>query len=80
MLTKRSLYQCSNARVRGPKLVCEKEHKFPIVASSILVLARGAPLELSCCQECPDYDEMGPPVAKEDRGWGKGPIKNQGKT
>ena len=65
---KRSLYQCYNARVRGEQIYCSKGHKFPSVAS-YQSLIRGAPLELSCCQNCEDYDEMGPPVPAGERGW-----------
>ena len=67
---KRSLYQCLNAKVKGKRLYCSKGHEFSLHAS-ILALARGAPLELSCCQNCEDYDEMGPPVPAGERGWAK---------
>ena len=67
--TKRSLYMCSHAKVRD-KLYCSKGHEFNLRAS-ILALARGAPLELACCQNCEDYDEMGPPVPANERGWAK---------
>jgi len=65
---KRSLYQCSCAKVRGRKIVCSAGHELSLHAS-LLALARGAPLELSCCQNCEDYDEMGPPVPAAERGW-----------
>ena len=68
--TKRSLYMCSHAKVKGEELYCSKRHEFPLSAST-LSLFRGAPLELSCCQNCEDYDEMGPPVPAGERGWAK---------
>ena len=67
---KRSLYMCFHAKVKDDKLCCSKGHEFNLRAS-ILALARGAPLELSCCQNCEDYDEMGPPVPAGERGWAK---------
>ena len=68
-MTKHSLYQCFNAKVKG-NIYCSKGHplgRIPII--NIERLARGDALELSSCQNCPDYDEMGPPVAPQDRGW-----------
>jgi hypothetical protein len=72
---KRSLYQCFNAKVRGDRIECAKGHnlgyKYGKIEDSLSIrrLIRGAPLELAVCQECPDYDEMGPPIPKEERGW-----------
>lgn len=71
-MRKRSLYQCLNAKVLGDKIYCSKGHKLGGVKGGrldVLRLIRGEPLELSICQDCPDYDEMGPPVPKEERGW-----------
>jgi len=62
---KRSLYQCFNAKVLGDEIYCDKGH----LSENILRLARGTPLELSICQTCSDYDEMGPPIPKDERGW-----------
>ena len=67
----RSLYQCFNTKVKGEKLYCSKGHEFPILKTSIQALARGAPLIFSCCQNCEDYDEMGPPIPANERGWAK---------
>jgi len=73
--TKRSLYQCSEPKVMGGRIKCAKGH---ILSSSSLdgsvnieKLVRGTPLVYKVCQECAEYDEMGPPVLKEDRGWAK---------
>jgi len=65
---KRSLYQCFNVKVKGKELRCSKGHKFPLSASTVS-LAKGKPLVLACCQNCEDYDEMGPPVPADERGW-----------
>jgi hypothetical protein len=69
---KRSLYQCFNARVKGNRIYCSKGYKISRANDgtiSVVRLARGAPLQLEICQDCADYDEMGPPVPKEERGW-----------
>ena len=70
MKGKRSLYMCSHAKVKGDKLYCSKGHELTVHAS-VRALARGAPLIFSCCQDCEDYDEMGPPVPAGERGWAK---------
>ena len=70
-MMKRSLYMCSNAKVKGV-IKCREGHplsRFKDGNLPIINLARGEPLELTICQDCLDYDEMGEPVEKEDRGW-----------
>lgn len=69
---KRSLYQCFNAKVLGDKMYCSKRHSLGNTQDgtiNLLRLQRGSPLELTVCQKCLDYDYMGEPVTKEDRGW-----------
>ena len=71
---KRSLYQCSNAKVLGDKISCSEGYQLEKRFGgenglNIIRLARGAPLELAICQGCPKYDEMGPPIPPEERGW-----------
>ena len=69
----RSLYQCANAKVREGnettlgEIYCAKGHQFS--GNYYRTLSRGNPLELTTCQKCSDYDEMGEPVKAEDRGW-----------
>ena len=77
---KRSLYQCSHARVMkknvysvteiycdtGRKLDSHPTHEGNL---SIKLLVRGKPLELSVCQECPDFSSLGEPIPKGERGW-----------
>lgn len=68
----RTLYQCGHARVKGDWVRCEKGHGlsgFPYSEVSLGRLKAGEPLELVACQKCPDYDRLGGPVKKEDRGW-----------
>ena len=64
---KKSLYQCFNARVNYETIYCFEGHDLREINTRQLM--RGDPLELKVCQDCPDYDCMGPPVAKGERGW-----------
>lgn len=69
----RSLYRCGNAKVRGDKIQCDKGHRLwdgRLDGSiSSLRLQRGSPLKFVVCQECKDFDDMGPEVPAEERGW-----------
>jgi len=73
MKEKRSLYQCLEAKVKKDRIRCAKGHSLSKMSNDgtipVLRLARGEPLELAVCQNCNAYDEMGGPVAPEDRGW-----------
>ena len=70
---KRTLYECSHARVNGTLIRCNRGHRLlPRTedgSANIRRLARGDPLEFKVCQGCPDFDSMGPPVPPEERGW-----------
>ena len=75
-MIKRSLYQCFNARfpIKGDRIYCDKGHSLLRISRkdgtiSVVRLARGEPLELTVCQLCRDFDELGPPVPREERGW-----------
>jgi hypothetical protein len=68
----RSLYQCFNAKVSGDRIKCSKGRFLGSAKDgslSITPLLRGMPLEAVSCQACPEYDEIGSPVEKGDRGW-----------
>ena len=71
----RSLYQCFNTKVLGDRIRCAKGHALSKTRGDgtigVVQLARGEPLELTVCQMCPDYDEMGPPIPAHQRGWEK---------
>jgi len=72
MKNKRSLYQCLNAKVLNDRIYCNKGYKLRKTEDgglNIKRLARGAPLKFLICQDCPDYDEMGPPIPEGERGW-----------
>jgi len=72
-MTKRSLYDCSRARVKGERIYCDRGHVLSSKSGNggldVKRLARGDRLVLAVCQGCPDFDSMGPPVPEEERGW-----------
>ena len=76
---KRTLYECFNARVKGECIYCRKGHHLcPRPGNGhldITRLAKGSRLAFKPCQDCPDFDCMGPPVTPEERGWLKGGMK-----
>jgi len=63
---KRSLYECFNARVKGDKIYCARGHDGMI---DVRRLERGAALVFDVCQNCSDFECMGEPVPKVERGW-----------
>ncbi|MDD5510800.1 MAG: hypothetical protein PHI12_08320 [Dehalococcoidales bacterium] len=68
----RSLYQCSNAKVNGKEIYCAKGKAIGTGKGgklNIEQLMSGKPLERRICQTCADYNEMGPPIPPEERGW-----------
>lgn len=68
MARKRSLYECSQARVMNSMIYCAAGHSLnaPI---GMRQLVRGEPLQLRACQDCPDFEGIGEPVPAKDRGW-----------
>ena len=70
---KRTLYECAQARVQGVSIYCCKGYPLCLRPGNghldISRLARGQRLALKVCQNCPDFDCIGPPVPSEDRGW-----------
>jgi hypothetical protein len=72
---KRTLYECSHARVSGSRIYCDKGYVFSLKSNNggldVKRLARGDPLVVAVCQECSDFDCMGPPLPEEERGWVK---------
>jgi hypothetical protein len=70
---KRTLYECFNARVKGKSLYCRKGYTLCLRPGNghldISRLARGQRLAFKACQNCPDFDCMGPSVPPEERGW-----------
>ena len=72
-MTKRDLYRCFHAKVKGNRIYCTKGHPLSLKSSDggfdVKRLARGDPLVLTVCRECSDFDSMGPPIPEEERGW-----------
>ncbi|MBN2238817.1 MAG: hypothetical protein JW712_03505 [Dehalococcoidales bacterium] len=70
---KRTLYECSHARVKGDRIHCAKGHRFLSKSADGSVgigrLSSGKSLAFQVCQGCPDFDEIGPPVPAKERGW-----------
>ena len=70
---KRTLYECSYARVNGESIYCLKGYALCLRPGNghvdISRLARGQRLAYKACQDCLDYDCMGLPVPPEGRGW-----------
>ena len=70
---KRTLYECSHARVKGDYIYCCKGYPLCLRPGNghldISRLARGQRLAFKVCQSCPAFDRMGPPVPPEERGW-----------
>ena len=70
---KRTLYECSYARVKGKYINCSKGYVLSLVSGNghidVRRLAKGEALMFRVCQKCTDFDRMGPPVPPEERGW-----------
>lgn len=73
MNKKRTLYECSHARVNEKRIYCSQG--YPLLPESgdgsldTLHLEKGEQLALKICQQCIHFDSMGPPVPVEERGW-----------
>ena len=75
-VNKRTLYECANACVKGESIFCAKGYPLNPKPGNpgnghvdVSRLARGKRLAFKCCQDCLDFDCMGPPVPPEERGW-----------
>ena len=70
---KRTLYECAYARVKGDVIYCAKGHPFSQRPGNeqidIARLAEGKQLSYGVCQECVDFERIGPPLPSEERGW-----------
>ena len=70
---RRTLYECSNACVKGDSIHCSKGYVLSINSGNghidVRRLAKGEALMFKVCQKCTDFDRIGPPVLPEERGW-----------
>ncbi|AQY72680.1 hypothetical protein B1772_01005 [Dehalococcoides mccartyi] len=70
---KRTLYECAHARVGTGKIYCDQN--YPLSQASfdgsldIQQLAEGRALASRICQQCINFERIGPPVPEEERGW-----------
>jgi hypothetical protein len=68
---KRTLYECFNAKVDTKSIYCSKG--YPLTPEQVNLhpvhLEKGEPLAPKICQQCINFDRMGPPVPEEERGW-----------
>jgi hypothetical protein len=73
MKTRRTLYECSHARVKDRRISCDKGYALTTKPGDgsidIQQLSGGRPLAPKICRQCCDFDSMGPPVPEEERGW-----------
>jgi len=73
MKTRRTLYECSHARVKDGRIFCDRGYLLSLQLGDgsidIQQLAEGKPLGPKICRQCGDFDSMGPPVCEEERGW-----------
>lgn len=67
----RQLYQCFKAKVMDDEIRCSAFHSFGAKKKAISAnyLKRGDSLEITTCQNCPDFEYMGEPLPRSDRGW-----------
>jgi hypothetical protein len=69
----RTLYECLHARVNDGHIRCRKGYRLIPKSEDggigVGRLAKGQPLAFLVCQDCPDFEGMGPPVPPEERGW-----------
>ena len=73
MKQKKTLYDCSHARVQGRRIYCNKGYPLSPQPGDGHVdfqhLEEGKPLAPKVCQQCGDFDSMGAPVPGEEKGW-----------
>ena len=74
-MIRRTLYECSHARLKSGYIYCEMGHSLSRKSKpgnghiDVQRLARGEALALVVCQRCTDFDYSGPPVPLEEKGW-----------
>jgi len=67
----RTLYECFNAKVNSERIYCSKGYPLAKEQTTLepVHLERGEKLAIKICRQCSDFDSMGAPVPKEERGW-----------
>ncbi len=70
--TKRTLYECGQAKVRGQRIYCSQGMALSREGDGSLdiqYLAEGHSLIMAVCQTCTEFTRMGQPIAEKERGW-----------
>lgn len=81
--TKRTLYECGQAKVKGRRIYCRQGLALSREGDGSLdirYLAEGHSLIMAVCQTCTEFKRMGQPVAEKDRGWQKAKEELRGTT
>ena len=70
---KRTLYECFNAKVSSKEIYCAEGYALAKDQASLepFHLARGEKLAIKICQQCAEFNSMGPPVPAGEKGWEK---------
>ena len=72
--TKRTLYECGQAKVKGRRIYCCQGLALSREGDGSLdirYLAEGHSLIMAVCQTCTEFSRIGQPVAEKERGWSK---------
>ncbi len=70
--TKRTLYECGRAKVKGRQVYCSKGIALSREGNGSLdikFLEEGNSLIMVVCQTCSEFTRIGQPVAEKERGW-----------
>jgi hypothetical protein len=81
--TKRTLYECGQAKVKGRRIYCSQGMALSRESDGTLDikdLEEGHSLIMAVCQTCTEFTRMGQPVAEKDRGWQKPKEELRGTT
>ena len=72
-MKRRTLYDCANTRVDGDEVHCRHGRELSPDSEggtvALALVAKGEELALEVCQQCSDFNRMGPPLSPNDRGW-----------
>jgi len=68
---KRTLYECFNAKVNSERIYCSEGYPLAKEDGSLdpSHLEKGEKLAIKICQQCAEFDSMGPPVPADEKGW-----------
>ena len=73
MKIKRTLYECTHARIKANRIYCDQGYHLSSKSLNGSLqaehIAKGLVLAPAVCQKCIDFDSMGPPLPEEERGW-----------